>query len=88
MPGLVLQLAVQVGAVVHHPGQIGIRTHLADQAGRVPGRAAGQFVTFQDDNIFPTHERQMVCNAAPANASTNDDYLSMSGKIRHFYLPP
>ncbi len=55
--GLVLQFPVQVGAVVHHPGQVGIRTHLPDQAGRVPGRAAGQLVAFQDDDIFPPHER-------------------------------
>jgi hypothetical protein len=42
----------------------------------------------EDDDILPPHAGQMICNAAASNTSTNDNSLSMRGKISHFYLPP
>ena len=88
LSGLVFQPAIQVGAVVHHAGQVGVRAHLAHQPGRVPGGAAGQFVTFKHDDIFPTHEGEMVGDTAPTDATADDDNLSMRRKIRHFDCSP
>jgi len=45
--------------------------------GSMPGRPAGQFVTFQQDNIRPTEFGQVIGDGAPNESSTYDDSLSM-----------
>jgi hypothetical protein len=43
----------------------------------MPGRAAGELVSFEQDNVFPTHEGQVVGDAAPTHTATDDDNLSL-----------
>jgi hypothetical protein len=38
-------------------------------------------MAFEDDNILPAHQGEMVSDTAAADTTTNDDDLGMSGKI-------
>ena len=75
LSGLVFQLAIKVGAVLHHLGQVDIGAQLTDEPGRVSGRSARQFKSFNDDDIFPAHLSQVIGDTATAHAAADDDDL-------------
>ena len=72
VPGLGGQPAVEVGAVHHHPGQRDAAAELADQPGRVERRARGQLVPLHQHDVVPAQQRQVVGDAGPAHAATDD----------------
>ena len=52
-PGLGLQPLVQLGGVLDQPGAVLRGAQLADQAGRVPGGAAGQLALLEQQHVGP-----------------------------------
>ena len=69
------QPAIQVGAVAHHLGKAGGGAQLSHQPGGVEGRAAGQLVALDDDDILPAHLGQMIGNACSSDSTPDDDRL-------------
>ena len=72
LAGLPLQVPQQVQRI---PGQAGMgfdRAHGADQAGRMPGRAAGELTSFQQQHLAPAPADQVVGDAGTDHATADD----------------
>ncbi len=64
----------------HHLGH----AKIGDLRSRVPSRAGGQFVTFDQHDIGPTFLRQMIQGRTASYATTNYDYSCL---ITHLAFP-
>ncbi len=78
--GLLLEPGVQLGGVLDQPGAVLRGAELADQAGRVPGGAAGQLALLQQQHVGPAHPGQMVGDAGPDHAPADDHDPGAAGK--------
>ena len=93
---LSLQARIQLAAVEHQPGQGRVRTQLADDAGRMPGRPARQLSLLEQDHVAPAELRQVVCDATADGAAADDDDLGALREVvgghclafRHCMRPP
>ena len=72
-PGLVLQPRVEVGRVLHEAGAALGRPQLADQAGRVPRRAARQLALLEEQDVGLAGLGQVVGDARADDAAADDD---------------
>ena len=79
-----LERPVQVDAVHHHLRQRQRAAQLADEPGRVEGRAARQVGPLDEDDVVPAEPRQPVEDRAAAHAAPDHD----SARRRLTRLPP
>ena len=70
--GLGLQSPVQVGAVHHHFRERHGAAQLADEAGRVEGRAGGELRAIDQDDVRPAALCQVIGDGRPADAAADD----------------
>ena len=73
LAGLAAQLGVEADRVHHHPRQADRRAQLADEARRVPGRAGREVVLLDEHDVLPAEPREVVGDAAAADASADHD---------------
>ena len=84
LAGLRLQPLVQPGRVLHQPGA-GLRcAQLADQAGRVPGGAAGQLPLLQQQHVGLAQLGQVVGDAGADHPAPDDDDAGAGWQRRGF----
>ena len=77
--GLGLQPVVQLGGVLDQAGAVLRGAQLADQAGRVPGAAAGQLALLEQEHVGPAHVGQVVGDAGADHAATDDHHAGTGG---------
>ena len=70
--GLRLEPGVQLGGVLDQPGAALRGAQLADQAGRVPGGAAGQLALLEQQHVGPAQLGQVVGHAGADHAPADD----------------
>ena len=70
---LFFQPAVEVGGVFRQPGHVGAGAQLADQAGRMPGGAAGELLAFEQQYVGPAELGQVIGDRAAGDAAADDD---------------
>jgi hypothetical protein len=58
---------------------VAVGPHLAHQAGRVPGGAAGELALLQQQHVGDAQLGQVVGGGAAGNAAADDDDLCMCG---------
>ena len=80
LPRLRLELAVKLDAVLEQLRNTGRAAELADQAGGVKRRAAGQRLALEHDDILPAEPREVIRHAAPDDAAADDDHPRACGK--------
>ena len=81
MAGLGLKPAVELGAVLGDLDEGPRTAELGDEAGGVPGRAAGQLAPLEDHYVSTAQLRQVVGDAAADDSASDDDDLGTVGKI-------
>ncbi len=82
LPGFGFQPGEQFGRVLCEFRQILGGAELADQAGGVPGRAAGQLLAFQQHDIRPAEFGQVIGEGTSHRATTDDDNLCFTWQSR------
>jgi hypothetical protein len=50
---------------------------LPDQAGRMPGRAAGQLLAFEQHDVGPAELGQVIGHRAAGDAAADDDHAGI-----------
>ncbi len=85
--GFLFQLVVQLDAVLEKLCHVRRRAKLTDQAGGMPGRAAGELRALEQHDVLEARARQMIGRAAPDDAATDDDHLRSRGRRGHRTLP-
>ena len=79
--GFLLQGRVEIGCVFRELGEALAVKRGAHQAGRMPGRAGGQFLALQQHRFLaPAELPQMVGDRTTKNAATDDDDAGFCGK--------
>ena len=81
--GLGLERRVQLDAVLAHPRHRPVRAHLADQAGGVPGRAAGELALLEDEHVLLAERGQVVGGRAAGDAAADDDDAGVARQRGH-----
>ena len=79
-PDLVLERAVQVDALHHHPRERERSAKLPDQAGGMERRAARELGPLHEDDVVPAEPRQPVEDRAAADAASDHHGL---GAVAH-----
>jgi hypothetical protein len=79
LPGLGLELAVQLGAVAHQARQVAAAAQLPDQARRMPGRAMRELQALEHDDVAHAALGQVVGDAAADDPATDDDDAAGGG---------
>jgi len=74
-PGFLQQATIQLDAVHDHPRQVVGAAQLADESGGAVGRPAREGAPLYQDDVAPSHLRQVVRDAAPGHAAADDDRL-------------
>ena len=75
-----LEASVEILGVLGEAGlHLGI-TQGGQQAGRMPGSAAGQLMTLQQQHILPAVLRQVVGNGAADDSAADDDHSGPGGQ--------
>jgi hypothetical protein len=69
-----VERAVELDGVHHHARQRDTRTQLADEAGGVEGRAAGELVALEQHDIALAELGEVVGDRGAADAATDDDH--------------
>jgi hypothetical protein len=82
LPRLRFQRAVQLGRVLGELREVARGAQLPDQAGRVPRRAAGQLLPFEQHDVGDADLRQVISDGAAGHAAADDDHVRM-GRKRH-----
>ncbi len=80
MAGFLFQTRIKFGAVFIDPGHAVGSAEAANQSGGVPRRAAGQLVLFQQHDVLPSEFGEMIGNAAPDDATADDDDFGFGGR--------
>jgi len=88
LAGLRLEAAVEPGRVDRQLDQVEGRAQLADQAGRVPGGAAGELLALQHHHLRPAELGQVIGDRAADDAAADDDHPRCLGKLIRHGLPP
>ena len=83
LPGLGFQPAVELAGVLGELGHVDRRAQLANQPGRMPSRAAGQLLTFEQHDIVPPDLGQMIGDRAADHPAAYDDNAGLFGKLCH-----
>ena len=82
-PGVQLDLlaegSVKLDRAHHHPGEAQGAAELADQPGRVEGRAAGELRPLDEHGIGPAQAREPIEDGAAAHAAADDDGAGLRG---------
>ncbi len=87
LAGLFFERQQNLGGVLREPGHIECGAELADQARRMPRRAAGQGLSFEQDNVSPACLREVIGDTTADDAAADDDDLSLFGQfLRHVRL--
>ncbi len=81
-PGLGFEPRVQLGAVADQARHVRMRAKLADEARRVPRRAARKPTLFQHRDIAPAELGQMIGDRAPDDAAADDDDAGLGRERR------
>ena len=84
------QLPVQLDRVHHHLRERHRRAQLADQAGRVEGRAAGELRAVEQHDVAPAELGEVVGDRGPRHAAADDHAARARGKVtadRHGHPP-
>ena len=81
---------VEVDRVHHHLRQRDRAAQLADEAGRVEGRARGELRALEQDDVLPAQFRQVVGERGAADAAADDHAAGAVGQLspRHRRPPP
>src|SRR5438552_283933 len=79
LPGLGLELAVELGGVTHEPRQIAAAAQLADQAGSVPRRAVRELQPLEQHDIALAALGEVIGDAAADHAAADDDDAAPTG---------
>ena len=72
LPGLGLEPGVELGRVLGEPGQVLGRAQLADQPGRMPGRARGQLLALEQQHVRASRAGQVVGDRAADHPAADD----------------
>ena len=88
LAGLFLKFVIEFDAVLEELRDIGIGPQLADQAGRVEGRAAGQLGALQEHHVAPAEPCQVIGGRAADDAAADDDRARLGRMPRHGHLTP
>ena len=75
-----LQPRVELGGVFREPRHVGRGAELRDQAGGVPGRAAGELLAFQEDHVAPAELGQVIGDGATDHTPADDDGARGGGR--------
>ena len=70
-----LDLLVQLDRVLLEPGDVRVAVERVHAAGRMPRRAGRQLATLEEHDVGPAGLRQVVQDAGPDDAATDDDDL-------------
>ncbi len=73
LAGLRLERRVEPGGVLREPRHVERRPELPDEARGMPGRAAGQALALQQDDVRPAELGQMIGDRAADGAAADDD---------------
>ena len=65
--------AVKLTGVFCELGHVDRRPQLPDQAGSVPGRAAGELLAFEQDRVAPADLAKVIGDRGADNAAADDD---------------
>ena len=76
-----LELAVETGGVLHQAGPGLGRPQLAEEARRVPGRAARELALLEQDDVGPAQAGQVVRGRGPDDAAADDHDAGAVGQI-------
>ena len=79
--GLGLELAVQAGRILHQSGPGLCRPELAEEARRMPRRAAGKLPLFEEDDVVPSAAGQVVGGRGPDDTAADDDHAGTVGQV-------
>ncbi len=82
-PVSVLESLVEVDRVAEHLGDRRRRAELPDQAGRMPGRAAGQLALLDQHHVGLVVAGEMVRGGAADDAAADHDDSGVGGHGRH-----
>ena len=77
LPGFALELFVELHRVVLQPGDIVVVMQAVDAGCRVPGRARGQFVAFEQHDVGPAELGQVIQDRRADQAAADDYCLCM-----------
>jgi hypothetical protein len=83
LAGLRLQAVVEFDAVREEPSDVGVGPQLADEAGGVEGRAAGQLLSFEEQHVAPAEPGEMIGDRAADDAAADDHRARMGGQGAH-----
>ena len=78
--GLGLQPGVKLGRIFREPGQVLRGAQLADQPGRMPGRAGCELLALQQHDVGPAELGQVIGDGAAGHAAADDDDASFLWK--------
>ena len=81
--GFFLQITQQALGVFRKLGHGGGGAQLCDEPGRMPCRAGGQFLAFQQDHLIPAQFGKVIGNRAADNAAADDDATGGCGQVCH-----
>ena len=79
--GLGLELAVEAGRILHQSGPGLGRPELAEEACRVPRRAARQLPLFEEDDVAPPAAGQVIGGRGPDDTAADDHHTGTIGQI-------
>ena len=80
LPGLGLQRVQELGGVLGELGHPPRRAQLPDQAGGVPGRAAGELPALQQQHVGDAEPGQVISDRAADDAAADDDDVDAGGE--------
>ena len=80
LAGLCLDLLQQLDTIAGKRGGGVAALQLADKPGGMPGRAAGQLLSFKQDHIAPAGLGQVIGDGTAMNATADDNGLGMVGQ--------
>ena len=86
-PGLDLEPLVELDRVAEHLGDRGRRAELTDEAGGMPGRAAGQLAALDQDDVGLVVAGEMIGGGAADDAAADDDDLGVARQNCAHALP-
>ena len=83
MAGLGLEAGEQLGGVLREAGEILGGAELTDEAGGVPRGAAREFAPLEQHDIGDAAHGQVIRDAAPHDAATDDDHAGAPRYLGH-----
>ena len=84
--GLLPDPPVEVDRVHHHLGQRDRAAQLPDQPGRVEGRAGGELVAVDEDDVVPAQLGEVVGERGAADAAADDHAAGRVGELSARHL--